>query len=197
MLRRTHGLGISPSLLTAVALCVSAANGNPGQPTMRSARCAVATAYIEALLAKPSKLPHVFSTQREQVPDLPEPSNWIDARSHKHGASPSQPLLRQLLSDAGQNSVTSCTSVRAALDKHHIKYGAKAVDAVAQSSNGSSYKADISSVSLPLVSWDGKEAVLISSGASGPLAAGGFLEYLRKLPSGEWVVVSVAGLWVS
>ena len=188
---------IRPSLLMTLVLCASSAAGKPRTPTMRHDRCAVASAYIDALLAKPSKLPRVFSTQQERVSDPPKSSSWIDARSGGQGASPSQALLRQLSNNAGQNAITSCASVEAALDKRRIKYGDEAAADVAQSFTGSSYKAELLSISLPLVSRDGKEAVLISSSATGPLAAGGFLEYLRRLPSGAWVVVSSAGLWVS
>lgn len=188
---------IGPNVLMAVALCTSSAAGEPRTPLMRSDRCTVALAYIDALLAQPSKLPRVFSTQQEPIPDLPKSSSWMSARYDRHGASPSQALLRQLSNDAVQNAITGCASVRAALNRRGIRYGDKAAGEVAQSSAASSYKAELSSVSLPVVSQDGKEALLISSRASGPLEAVGFLKYLRRLPSGAWVVVSSATLWVS
>lgn len=194
---RTDGAVIRPTFLIAVVLCASPTAGKPRTPTMRSDRCGVASAYVDALTAKPSKLPRVFSTQQELKSELPKSGSWMDARSGKQGAFPSRALLGQLSNDAGQNAITSCASVRAILDRRRIRYGDKAADEAAQPSTGSFYKAELLSISLPVVSRDGKKAVLVSSSASGPLAAGGFLKYLRRLPSGAWVVVSSAGLWVS
>jgi hypothetical protein len=188
---------IKRSLLLAGVLCASSAVVKPRPSTIRGDRCAVALAYIDVLLARPSKIPRVFSIQQESAPDLPKPRDWMDTHLERRGASPSQALLRQLSNDTGQNAVVSCASVRKSLDRRHIRYGDSAADEAARTFTGSSYRSEILSVSLPVISRDGKEALLTSSSVSGPLAAGGSLEYLRRQPSGGWAVVSSAELWVS
>ncbi|MGR4865171.1 hypothetical protein [Caulobacter sp. LARHSG274] len=52
-------------------------------------------------------------------------------------------------------------------------------------------------VSVPVLSPDGTEALTYVGGGSGPLAGGGFLWLLRRDPGGVWEVAAWLALWVS
>jgi hypothetical protein len=83
------------------------------------------------------------------------------------------------------------------LDDRHIGYGSKAVDAVNSSDPSVTFKASIETISMPVVSVDGKLALLASSGVSGPLAGGGFLQFLKRQAGGSWKAVGSSPLWVA
>lgn len=52
-------------------------------------------------------------------------------------------------------------------------------------------------MSKPVLSPDGKEALLYAAYSSGPLAASGLLYLLRRESGGEWRVAGKIGLWIS
>lgn len=185
-------------ILLAVTWAASVADGRSAPTVTNEARCEAASAYVAAILGKADSRPRVFSSEQDPLTELPDSSRWIDARTGKRGALPPRSLLLRLKNDPAQSAVAACSSVRDVLNLHRVGFGKEAVEAAEQLSSGSFlYKADIHSVSLPAVSSKGDEALLMASGVAGPTGGGGFLEYLRRLPTGRWVVVSTAGLWVS
>jgi hypothetical protein len=140
----------------------------------------------------------VFSSEQDALTDIPDSRRWIDARTGKRGALPPRSLLVHLKNDPARSAVAACSSVQDVLSLHRVGFGREAVEVAEHLSSGSFlYKADIHSVSMPAISSKGDEAVLMASGVAGPTGGGGFLEYLRRLPTGRWVIVSTAGLWVS
>lgn len=185
-------------ILLATAWAASAANARTAHTATNEVRCEAASAYVAAILGKVDSRPQVFSSDQDPLTDLPDSSRWIDVRTGKRGALPPRSLLIRLKNDPAQSAVAACSSVRDVLNLRGVGFGKEAVEAAEQLSAGSFlYKADIHSVSMPAVSSKGDEAVLMASGVAGPTGGGGFLEYLRRLPTGRWVVVSTAGLWVS
>lgn len=52
-------------------------------------------------------------------------------------------------------------------------------------------------LTMPVVSPDGREAIIYADTLSGPLAAGGRLILLRRNGNGDWEVAAEHGLWVS
>jgi len=184
--------------LLAAAWAASPGDGRSAPIATNEARCEAASAYVAAILGKVDSRPRVFSSEQDPLADLPDSSRWINARTGKPGAMPPRSLLVRLKNDPAQSAVAACSSVRDVLNRHRVAFGKEAVEAAEQLSSGSFlYKADIHSVSMPAISSKGDEAVLVASGVAGPTGGGGFLEYLRRLPTGRWVLVSTAGLWVS
>ena len=97
-----------------------------------------------------------------------------------------------------RSAVAVCRSVQDTLQKHKIAFGKKAVEKAQQFKPGTAlFKADVTYVSMPVLFQDGRTAVLVSSSVAGPTAGGGYLQYLQRLPTGQWVVVSSAELWVA
>ena len=185
-------------ILLAAALVTSAAAARSDPTPTDETKCEAASAYIAAILGKVDSRPRVFSSEQDPLTDLPDSSRWIDASTGKRGALPPRSLLVRLKNDPAQSAVTACSSVRDVLKQHRVSFGKEAVEAAEQLSTRSFlYQADIHSVSMPAISSKGDEAVLMASEIVGPTGGGGFLEYLRRLPTGRWVVVSTAGLWVS
>ncbi len=57
--------------------------------------------------------------------------------------------------------------------------------------------AAIHAIELPVLSIDGRHALVEWRGVSGPLAGGGFLDHLERQPDGTWVIVGRLNLWIS
>ena len=59
------------------------------------------------------------------------------------------------------------------------------------------YKDILYSLSMPAISPDGQEALILKSTVFAPLSGGGAEVYLRKDRSGKWIVLYEAGTWIS
>ena len=110
---------------------------------------------------------------------------------------PPASLVKKLQDQGNRNAVARCASVRRLLDAHGIAYGARAVNAAVKPDPSELFEATVLTISLPVVSVDGKQALLASSGVSGPLAGAGFLQFLEVQPDGRWRAVASSSLWVS
>ncbi len=167
--------------------------------------CDAASAYVEKLLANPGRLPDVFSAEPvglEPGSDLFH-GRWIDANSTSgaQGQRPSRSLLTRLHYQRPTSAIANCPSLRSFLQDHHISHGEEAVRAAMRSEIpgeiSMSFRAVIVGVSAPVLSYDGTEALLLTSEASGETAASGAVRYLRRNRNGRWIVVSWLGLWIS
>lgn len=92
-------------------------------------------------------------------------------------------------------SVENCSSVRDA---------AKALNVLGPVPRGPRklgpdglYEVSSVTMSKPVLSPDGKEALLYAAHSSGPVAASGLLYLLRRDAGGEWRVAGKIGLWIS
>jgi hypothetical protein len=88
--------------------------------------------------------------------------------------------------------------MRAHLDRARIPYGAKAVAETQRKLDGvSRYPADILGLTVPGVSPDGAQALVMTSLQSGPQSGLGQFFLLKRQPDGSWVRVSLQHFWVS
>lgn len=168
-------------------------------PDPGSLACEVAAAYVQTVIAKAKNRPIVFTTNDEPFDAPFAGGQWwkMTGELPKAATPPPAALVKRLEDQGNRNAVSHCLSVRKLLDDHHIGYGPKAVDAINSPDPSELFKATIHTISVPIVSANGKQALLGSSGVSGPLAGGGFLQLLERQPGGEWKVVAFSGLWVA
>jgi hypothetical protein len=96
------------------------------------------------------------------------------------------------------SAIATCSAIRTLLRSKAVEFGDAAVGR-AQRGSGSSlrYSATIRSVSLPTISQNGRNALLIASEVSGATAGGQEMVYLRRIATGTWVIVGTAVLTVA
>lgn len=176
--------------------CSVATAPNPNRAALP---CEVAAAYADIVIAEAKSRPVVFTASDEPFTSPIAGGEWwkMDRERPTSVTAPSAALVKRLEDQGNRNAVARCSSVRKLLDSRRIGYGSKAVDAVNSPDPAELFKAIIHNISVPVVSADGKKAILVSSGVSGPLAGGGFLQLLEKQPDGKWEVIAFSPLWVS
>lgn len=187
------------SLLTTVLSVSACGTADQRLPDAKAAVCDVAAAYANNLIVEAKGHPIVFTTADQSFVGPISGGDWwtIDEKRPRSAKSPPLVLVKKLEVQGNLNAVARCPSVRSLLDQQHIGYGSKAVDAADSGDSGKLFTASINTISMPIVSADGKQAVLASSGVSGPLAGGGFVQFLERQPNGIWRVVAVSPLWIS
>jgi hypothetical protein len=159
----------------------------------------VAAAYAEIIITEAKNQPVVFTADDHSFRSPIIDNGWwkmIGERPHPATPPPAS-LIKRIENQGTRNAVSHCASVRKLLDSRLIRYGSEAVDAVNTSDPSKAFMASIETISLPVVTADGRQAVLASSGVSGPLAGGGFLQFLERQADGRWKVSAFSPLWVS
>lgn len=170
---------------------------------LKSAACEVAAAYAAIVVANANSRAVVFTADDEPFYGPIAGGEWFMMNSQRPTSATPPPaaLVKRLEDQGNRNAVGRCLSVRKLLDGRSIGYGQKKVDAQTKldafKKPAELFRATIQTISVPVVSVDGKQAVLASSAISGPLAAGGMLELLNRQPDGSWKVVAFSPLWVS
>ncbi len=161
--------------------------------------CEVAAAYVQIVISEAKNRPVVFTTNDEPFNAPLAGGEWSKRTGElQQVAAPPPVALVKRLEDRGNlNAVSRCLSVRKLLKSHHIGYGPEAVDAVNSPDPSQLFKASIHTISVPVVSANGKQAVLASSSVSGLLAGAGFLHFLERQSDGSWTVVAFSLLWVA
>lgn len=183
------------SILTSA--CGSTAT--PSRPNPAAIACDVAAAYAQIVIEKADGKPVVFTTDDQPFSAPVVGGEWwkMEGELPRAVAAPPAALVKRLEDQGNRNAVSRCSSLRKLLGSRQIGYGRQAVDAVNSSDPSRLFKASIQTISLPVVSEDGRQAVLASSGVSGPLAGGGFLQLLERQDTGQWKVVAFSPLWVA
>lgn len=195
-LRSLLALSLSALLLSAcgtgVASGVRAAQPSPG--------CALAESYLLSFPVVQNGGPVVFSEDDQGGPREDGRLEWRDMEAEeskpKPIAGPPDELISGLRASAGVSAIKHCANVRKLLDSKGIRYGEGAVNS-GSSSNGALFKSAILGISLPVISKDGNEAVLVESFSAGMLLGRGNVTYLKRQPDGKWKVIGEAMLWVS
>ena len=143
--------------------------------------------------------PTVFGTYDEPFMTPINGFGWYaaDGDQSKTVAPPPVELVRQLEKLGNRNAIARCTTVRDLLDQHRIRYGQKATAAVNRESPDGLWNAANFTVSLPVISADGKLALLASSQVAGPSSGNGFLELLERQADGKWKMVATSVIWVA
>jgi len=109
---------------------------------------------------------------------------------------PFYPLYRELAKLDGVDPQTECPSLRTFLGSDGVRerFTTKKPQ---RTPNSDEWDAVFVGISMPAVSADGREAIMLSSQTFGLLAGSGSEVYLRKNGRGEWVVKYEAGTWIS
>ena len=189
-------------LMAMLPVVLSAACGHsvaPPRPDSASVACDAAAAYAKIVIANSKGKPVVFTSEDQPFSGSIVGGEWWKMEGDRplSVAAPPAALVKRLEDQGNRNAVSRCASVRKLLEGQHIGYGSKAVDAVSSPNPPEMFKASIQTVSIPIVSADGQRAVLASSGVSGALAGGGFLQLLGRQANGNWEVIAFSPLWVA
>ncbi|MQP65785.1 hypothetical protein GE253_10575 [Niveispirillum sp. SYP-B3756] len=186
------------SVLLLPALSAAAADNVPAaQP---SPACALAETYLLSFPVVQNGGPVVFSEEDQGGPREDGRLEWRDMGAEgaepKPIAGPPNELISGLRAGGGASAIKHCANVRKLLDSKGIRYGEDAVNS-GSSSNGALFKSAILGISLPVISKDGNEAVLVESFSAGMLLGRGNVTYLKRQADGKWQAIGEAMLWVS
>lgn len=109
-------------------------------------------------------------------------------------------LVAQLLmSKLSRNAVARCGSLKDLLQDRGISHGEQAVKAVSAISNRAlkRHAKTITDVYVPILSKDGKSAVLLTSRNWAPLAGVGLILKLERQDNGVWRSTRAQQVWIS
>jgi hypothetical protein len=124
---------------------------------------------------------------------IPEPSAGTDWKD-----PPSAGISRAYRWSRG-GDVLACSAVRQLLARRNVPSGEAAAKAAVGNPDPISpvYKATILSLGMPVVSRDGREALVETGVVCGPLCGAGSLLHLRRDPAGAWRVTGSQMTWIS
>jgi hypothetical protein len=124
---------------------------------------------------------------KDYTPDTLLTAGWTQA-------PPSADLAQAFLSLPAVSAVSSCPSLPAALSKENIGYGDDAVARVTTVDPSivslPTYVAEVLTLSLPVVSGDGKDALVQDSLCQGENLCVGSIWHLQRDKSGKWKPIS-------
>lgn len=176
--------------ITAATLSLLA--GSPaGAHPMRGPACDVAAAVTAA------RLPHRDKVVVVGIAD--DTSFKSVVRQHPPSGARVPPALVKAWVDAPNADILDCPAVQALLKTRSIPSGAEAARAATHDAAGkrlSEPKAQVLAVGMPVVSADGREAVVEAGVVCGQLCGDGLLVHLRRTPTG-WTWVGALPLWIS
>lgn len=176
-------------------------------PSQRVAACAAAKTLVEAVLSPGGPRPDAVRTEvpRDLLSSFRGPdgglfldrSRWFQVKADGLPApirAPARAAIRAF--DAARPaSVTDCESVRLSIAARGARLTRS--DAPSPMRRDGFYDATVHTLTLPVISPDGSEALAYVDSVSGPLAGGGYLVLLRRAPDGAWKVAGRMGLWIS
>jgi hypothetical protein len=157
--------------------------------------CEASAAFVAYTLAEAGSRPLAFSTH-QMVVEFGN-AKWADPKGDGPAKHPPGDLAGLLNGRMPADAVSACPAVQSLLAAHGVAFDPAAATAATQLDGKRSYRATVVTVSVPVLSHDGKQAVLASSQVSGPLAGAGSVFYLQRDGAGHWTVVSRLPLWVS
>lgn len=183
-------------ILVAAMAAVSACSPAPDRQAAQALQspCDVAVAWLEETLRGLPDSQLVFDDHDRALRELGPRAIWNAPGTDQVVPGPDLAKFGGVPAEPAKSAVGACPAVRATLDRRKIAHGTKAVDAVATLYE---LKATVINFSLPLLSKQGDEAILMVSRQYEPLNGGGYLEYLKRRPDGRWTVVAVTGVRVS
>jgi hypothetical protein len=181
-------LATAGTLLLAPAPAVAQSRANDLE-----LRCGAAVAYVREVLAQPpeSRVRLVFSAEPFGTVDFLESGWWVEGSDPAvHAEAPADLIARD--SWRQRSAVSACPSLRHFLDARAIAWGPEAVAAVTPGSGRLSDDARLLHISLPVVSDDGRRALLTFSHSG----AGASRLLLERQGDGSWRAVAYQPLGV-
>lgn len=159
-----------------------------------TARCAAALGFIELELAgRRSDVPVVIDTDfGSETAGLDLPT-LAAVRRELGPAAPRLPLLREMATTK-ESAATGCPALAAFLESRGIAFGRAAAGDIEQA-GGDPFRADIIGVSLPVLSVDRRDALLIARFAGGGDRVTGTAYHLQRRHDGAWTIAGLTPLW--
>jgi opacity protein-like surface antigen len=183
-------------VLLLSALSAAAADDVPAaQPS--AAACALAETYLLSIPVVSNGGSIVFSDNDLGVPTDEEGFDLQDLKSNDQiSKTVSVKLISALRANGAINAVKICANVRNFLDNRKISYGSDAINFIL-STEGMNFKIPIFSMSVPVISDDGKDALLAESYSAGRLSGMGKITHLRRQLDNTWKAFGFWVIWVS
>jgi hypothetical protein len=177
---------------TLVLSCSTAAESIA--PPVSPAQCEAAWSFAVHLLADRHDRPMVFSTGSVGFTGMtPGRRAWSQGQDDHRPVPPVE--LEQALVNA--SALAACPSFRQRLAARHVASGPRAEARALRLRPDRTYRGEIVAISIPAISADERQALLVASNYAGPLGGGGFLVYLIRNDTGQWQIAGYSGLWVS
>ena len=184
-------------LIIVLASILFALTASPvaSQPATVDARCEVARMILQRQI-KDLKRGH-WEVDPPSGFDALKPfglEGLLDQQSWIGGAPPSRALVEILLKTMPSSPMKDCPGFAAEVQKAGGRPPATLAPVIGISKRRP--KNEFITVSTPVVSPDGREALAIVSRGCGGLCGSGFLWRLQR-KGNEWIVASRLGLWIS
>ncbi len=140
-------------------------------------------------LEQPQDFRHLAVIPAEGAPD----SAWDEAYGWRLDP-PSETLATRFLASRGVSMLAACPNLGEVFKQRGV-----VVDPKARPRRGRDglYRLTYFSISAPVLSDDGLEALIMEESQSGPLAGGGSVVHLRRKPGEPWRIVDRRGTYVS
>lgn len=114
------------------------------------------------------------------------------------GTSPPEELLKRFVGRGQRNAVDACPNLRGYLTSKGATYGNGQVNALWEQALKTGHTSDfyVLSISLPVVSDDGRSALLTMGVSCGLTCGAGWTQY-RVLQHGRWAIAGRRSNWIS
>lgn len=172
------------ALGAAMALTHSPSTGRTaGEET--HARCEVAAAYARDVIADSSGSGLIFSSKPPSRTDFLRTGWWASDSRDPVPVTPPMGLPLRYWQEENSSAVEQCHSVRKLLAARGILYGVRAERAARRLARRERRGVSFFHMSLPVVSADGRHAILAISHSDGA-----FLELLERQSDGSWRAIA-------
>jgi hypothetical protein len=172
-------------LLLAAASPQAAANAHP--ETAAKVRCEVALSHAKDVLTEYRDRQLVFGVGDPDLFDAARSGWWTDGSERPTPAPPPPPDLEaRLYAEGNTGAVEHCRTVRNLLDSRGLLFGKRAARSVRSENRRGNYGSAVVHISLPVVSEDGRQAILAFSHSG----AGASLLLLQREGEGRWRAVA-------
>jgi hypothetical protein len=154
-------------------------------------KCDISASYLDIVLKnRPRDKTYVFSDAGSfWLADF-ENKNWFSPKTGAAGRVPPVELMSRVKTGFRESPISACGELRQRLKYRNLKFGKYDVKLAEMAQARGITKFVIFEIGLPIVSQDGKSAIIVNSQYSGFVAGGTSLYYLRK-SRGNWIIVSV------
>ena len=159
------------------------------------------TTFDASWLAAVDRNKAISDFSKEPWFDLNGTSAWHSEEVGQVAKTPEEiRLVRQLFTmPSSVNAVPQCSEITALLRDRNIAYGEDAVSAASAINNPEleEHSKTIANIYLPVLSDDGRSAVLFVSRSWAPLAGIGLIIKIERQDNGEWLPTRTQQIWVS